>query len=289
MNHTKTLALLLLTVSSLLTLSNIAIANPTLKQAWLIEGFDSPESVIAASDDRLFVSNVNGEGRDKDGNGYISIISSDGKLLQKEWLTGLNAPKGMALEGNNLYVSDIDELVVIDVENASITKRTPVAGAQFLNDVSISDVGVLISDSATQQIFVYKDDKVTSWLKDDRLNGVNGLLPTKNGTLVTAMSKGDLLLVSNEDDANKKLTIKEVATGMINADGIAELASGDYIISSWPGQIYFVYQNGDVKELLNTEKESIYMNDLTLHNNTIIVPNWQPGTVSAYSIEQSEK
>lgn len=259
--------------------TSVATANPNLEETWVLTGFDSPESVIQSdSDNSLFVSNVNGEGNAKDGNGYISLISREGKVLNKNWVTGLNAPKGMAIKSGKLYVSDIDELVVIDIETQRIDQRVSIEGAKFLNDVAAIDDGILVSDSATQQIFIFQNGEAQSWLKDERLDGVNGLLANKQAVLVSTMSEGELLEVSLKDKS-----IRRIAANMKNADGIGKLTSGDYIVSSWPGQLYFVSTSGDVAELLNTEDKEILMNDLFLSDNLLVVPNWKPGTVRAYN------
>lgn len=80
----------------------------------------TPESAYYAVDYNLvFVSSIDGEGSKKDGKGHISILSSAGKILNENWITGLNAPKGMRSLNGKLWVSDIDELVEIDMNKVS--------------------------------------------------------------------------------------------------------------------------------------------------------------------------
>ena len=58
----------------------------------------TPESVFFnAAGKFLYVSNINGQAADKDGNGSIGKVSLDGKIIAVEWAKGLNAPKGMGL------------------------------------------------------------------------------------------------------------------------------------------------------------------------------------------------
>ena len=73
------------------------VAEISLSEGWVLSGFNEPESIIPDGSGGYFVSNVNGQGRDKDGNGYISRISSDGKMVERHWADDLDAPKGMAL------------------------------------------------------------------------------------------------------------------------------------------------------------------------------------------------
>jgi hypothetical protein len=83
---------------------------------WTIAGLAQPESVALGADGRtLYIANVGGEGDAHDGDGYISRATTGGKLVQKAWITGLDAPKGAAVSGDKLYVSDIDKLVEIDI------------------------------------------------------------------------------------------------------------------------------------------------------------------------------
>jgi len=91
--------------------------NLILIPAWQAQtGFQQPESVVYDSQrDLLFVSNINGEPNEADGNSYISQLSADGKPIEQHWLTSLNASKGLAIVGDTLYVADINQLIVIDI------------------------------------------------------------------------------------------------------------------------------------------------------------------------------
>ena len=59
----------------------------------------------------IYVANIEGDPVGKDGKGSISIIGKDGTITNQNWVTGLNAPKGMGITNGMLYVTDIDELV----------------------------------------------------------------------------------------------------------------------------------------------------------------------------------
>ena len=87
--------------------------RPTLTPLWDLKGdFAAPESAYYdAASNSVFVSSINGQILEKDGNGYISRLSPDGKMVSAKWVTGLNAPKGLRSAGNTLWVSDIDEIV----------------------------------------------------------------------------------------------------------------------------------------------------------------------------------
>src|SRR5919202_3305794 len=118
----------------------------------------NPESVAYASKQNvLFVSNVNGKPDQKDQNGFISkVSSSNGSIIELNWLTGLNAPKGIAIsnDGSKLYVSDITDLVEIDIASGRIIKRFNAPGSSFLNDVVSDNQGnIYVSDTITNTVY----------------------------------------------------------------------------------------------------------------------------------------
>ncbi len=85
-------------------------------------GFATPESVeYYAAEDVYLVTNINGSPLEADGNGFISKLSPDGKFIDLKWIDGtkqgirLNAPKGAAINGNILYVADLDEVQLFEL------------------------------------------------------------------------------------------------------------------------------------------------------------------------------
>lgn len=256
---------------------------PELKLLWTLKELESPESVLLSQDSSfLYVSNVNGGGGDKDGNGYITRVSLTGELLERSWVNGLNAPKGLGLKDGLLYVSDIDQVVVIDTATASIKNRIEVSGSDFLNDITIdSDGTVLISDSGNSTIYRLNDNQQAEvLLNHDSFGGINGLQPHNGQLLITTMSNGELLSMNPTTQE-----IKVIAGNMENADGITPVAGGGYIVSSWPGQLFYVSGEGETTELLNTTEDEIYMNDFMLLGDILLIPNWQPGSLSAYQLK----
>lgn len=252
-------------------------ALPELTQVWIASGFQAPEGV-AVDGDVLFISNVAGEGGAKDGEGWISRLSLDGDILEEKWVEGLNAPKGLGIRDGKLFVSDYDAYHVIDIASGEIENTYPVDGAGFLNDIAVWQGGVYLSDSGSARIFQIDVNGYKEWLADERLGGVNGLWPDGDRLLIATMSSGSLLETRGARD------LTEIATGMENADGIAVLDDGSYLVSSWPGQIWHVSTDGETRELHNTVDVPVYQNDLTRVGDLIIVPNWQPGSVTAWRL-----
>lgn len=154
--------------------------GPTLQPLWTLMGdFASPESAYYhAGSNSIFVSSINGQILEKDGNGYISRISPDGKIVSAKWVTGLNAPKGIRSVGNTLWVTDIDEVVSIDIATAKILARVKVDGAQFLNDLATAPDGtVFASDSNLARIYAVKEGKSSVFVEGvEQVDVPNGLL-----------------------------------------------------------------------------------------------------------------
>jgi len=154
--------------------------GPALQPVWNLTGdFAAPESAYYdAGSNAVFVSSINGQILEKDGNGYISRLSPDGKVVSAKWVTGLNAPKGMRSVGGMLWVSDIDEVVAIDIASARITSRVKVEGSAFLNDLATAPDGtVYVSDSAQSRIYMVKDGKSSVFVEGgDVVEQPNGLL-----------------------------------------------------------------------------------------------------------------
>ncbi|WP_421789911.1 SMP-30/gluconolactonase/LRE family protein [Hyphobacterium sp.] len=256
------------------------IARVELVEAWRLDGFSSPESVLLdPATGLLFVSNVNGEGGFRDGNGFISRITLDGEIETLEWATGLDAPKGMALVGDRLYVTDIAQIVCIDRTTGEITDRWPAPGAGFLNDaVAGPDGRVYVSDSRTARIYVLEDGMVHVWAEHDTLSAINGLWIEEDRMLTVTM-EGVFASLSLSDQS-----LTPLGTGLGSADALVSDGQGAYLASEWPGQIYHLRGDGSFDVLADTRDQDIYMNDFIRVDDMLIVPHWSPGAVSAWQI-----
>ncbi|MEH6412236.1 MAG: hypothetical protein V7741_17050, partial [Hyphomonas sp.] len=209
------------------------LAVPTLDPLWVVEGFQGPEGAAMAADGSYYISNVFGDSGAKDGNGYISKLSTGGVIVERYWSAKLDAPKGMAILDGTLYVTDIDRVVMIDAETGSRKGQIPIEGALFLNDATVWNGQVFVSDSGSARIHVLDGETASVWMEDEVLTGVNGLLGDADRMLVSTMTAGDLLSV----DADRNVT--RIATGMEDGDGIGLVPGGGYLVSSWPGQIHY--------------------------------------------------
>jgi hypothetical protein len=111
-------------------------------------GFKQPSCVLHdAALDVYLVSNVNGEPGARDGNGFISRVGPEGELLELSWIQGgaagvaLDAPRGLAIIGDKLYVADIDTVRVFERTTGRPTGKVSLPPAAFVSDVAASPAG----------------------------------------------------------------------------------------------------------------------------------------------------
>src|SRR3954471_10395852 len=110
---------------------------PVVKAGWTVQDMRTPESVyLDEGSGYLYVSQIDGMPGEKDGKGRISKLGLDGTVITADWVTGLNAPKGLRSYGGTLWCADIDEVLGIDISSGKITSRVKIDGAKFLNDVA---------------------------------------------------------------------------------------------------------------------------------------------------------
>ena len=122
-----------------LTAAGAAAGETRLEPIWTLKGLSAPESVAVSADGSfLYVSNVNGEADAADGNGFISRVSVDGKMLEEKWAMGLDGPKGLVLKGARLFVTDITRVVELDAATGKRVAAHDVPGAKFLNDAALA-------------------------------------------------------------------------------------------------------------------------------------------------------
>lgn len=261
---------------------NLWAQEPKVIKLWETDGvLKVPESVLYYKKGRtLYVSNIDGKPDEKDSKGSISKVSLDGKRVNNDWVTGLSAPKGMAIYKNTLYTADVNEVVAIDLKTAAIKQRIPVGGAIFLNDLTVDKKGGLyVSDSQTGKVHRIQDGVVSAYLNN--IIGPNGLLAVKNDLYLLA--SGVLWKVSGD----KKMV--KIAEGMDSStDGIMLTKNGDFIVSSWAGIVYYVRADGTKYQLLDARSQKLNTADIGFDpkTNIVYVPIFYGNKVVAYQLRR---
>ena len=263
------------------SLVSINAQKATVQKLWATDTIlKVPESVLVDDKENcLWVSNIDGAANGKDGKGSISKLSKTGTPINLDWITGLNAPKGMAKYKQELYVADLTELVVIDIKKGVIKNKIKVEGSVFLNDVTVNKNGaVFVSDSRTGKVHRYENNMVT--IEVENLQGPNGLLSIDDQLLI--LDRGSLLSVTPGG------TISKIMDGMDpSTDGIEKVAPNQYIVSCWNGIVYFVEAGSQKITLFDTRSEKINSADIgyDAKNKIIYVPTFLKNSVVAYQLQ----
>jgi hypothetical protein len=265
---------------AILTSLNVT-AQKSIEKIWQTsEEVPVPESVLYDSKGKfLYVAQIIGSGNEKDGVGAIGKLNLDGTVQNLNWVTGLNAPKGMGLYKDKLYVADLTEVVVIDVKKAAVINRIEIPETVFLNDVTVDDKGIVyVSDTRKNLVFKIENDKPQLFLEN--VTSANGL---------KAIGK-DLYILAGKElwkvDSKKNKTV--IAKGFEQGgDGLEPVGNGDFIVSCWPGLIYYVYADGKFDKMLDTQAEKINTADIgyDAKNKIIYVPTFLKNGVMAYQLK----
>lgn len=265
----------------LLTVLFINCYGQKLTEIWRTDTIlKSPESALYdPATKTIFVSNINGNSGDKDGNGFITQLNPDGSVKQLHWVKGLNAPKGMAVINGKLYVADIDQLIQINIKKAIIEKRYVAPGAVFLNDVVAGKKGsVFVSDSRINKIYLLKKRKFSKWLEDEHFEKLNGLF-VENGFLYIGSKVIHRVNIKNKET----IVIQEDCGGI---DGLEKDTKGNFIFSNWAGRIYYLQEKKAVK-MLDLTQEKINTADISFARdvNLLLVPTFLDNRVIAYRLD----
>ncbi|MGQ0502308.1 MAG: hypothetical protein ACT4P0_06835 [Panacagrimonas sp.] len=254
--------------------SGAAIAGesaPAVAPAWVVKGLSTPESALyVPAENAIFVSSINGAPLTKDGNGFISRIDASGKLVKLDWVTGLDAPKGLGYAQGHLYVTDIDQLVEIDVKTAQVVKRYKAPGAVGLNDVAVEPrsnfkgqvARVYVSDFGNNSIWYLGDGNFAELVHDPALEFPNGLLVEGENLIIGSWGVADENFMTKVPGRIKTMQLDEEgiadrfsALPLANIDGLQADGRKGYFVSDWmAGKILHVAADGTVKTWLQLEQ-----------------------------------
>ena len=268
----------ILTIALIFLLASAEAQQHQLQKLWETDTIVAiPESVLYTKDG-MFVSLIDGAPWEADGKGGIAKIGTDGKNYNGTWIAGLHAPKGLGIYGNNLYAADMGDVVVVDISKGAIAKRIAVPGANGLNDITVSDKGVVyVSDSRTGKVWKIENDNPQLFM--DSVRGVNGLKAVGDNLLVAA---GRSFI-----SVNPQKQVTKIAELPMGLDGIEPIGNGDYLTTAWNGFVYYVYADGRIETLLDATKDKKNTADLGYDpvKKILYVPTFNAKTVVAYQLK----
>lgn len=211
----------------------------------------TPESVLHDSaQDVYFISNVNGALLTQDGNGFISRVDPKTMQVNLKWIESgqrgvrLDAPKGMAILGDTLYVSDVTAVRKFDRRTGAPTGAIALRGATLINDIATDGKSLYVSDTGlipgpgttfirtgTDAIWKITGDSPERFASSPELLRHPNGLDFHNGTLrVVTFGPGELYELRD----GKKKVVATLPRGLL--DGLVHLADGTPVISSWLGE-----------------------------------------------------
>jgi sugar lactone lactonase YvrE len=222
-----------------------------------IDGFQTPESVLWDQESDVYlISNINGTPFDKDDNGFIARVSPgpDAAIAEPAWIDGknekvtLNAPKGMALVGDLLYVADIDTVRMFDRKTGEPKGEVAIKGATFLNDVAAGADSIYVTDTAldkdfkpaaSQGVWEIRGGKAKQVAKGADLGGPNGVLVQGDEVWVVTFGSGEIYKLGK---GGKREAVEKLPKGQL--DGIVAGADGRLFVTSWEGSAVMSGQPG---------------------------------------------
>jgi sugar lactone lactonase YvrE len=219
-------------------------------QTFSISDLETPESFQYDSEsEKYFISNIVGAPDAKDGNGYISRLSKDGKMDIKQFIVGLNAPKGITFLKSALYVTDIDTVKGYDPRTGKelFSQDLSSYGARFLNDIVAYKDFLYVSDTKADTIFklIPSEKKVEVFCS--KIIKPNGLAINLARDTLTVVSWGkqDILELAHNGQIVHKIPVN-----LEHLDGAVYDKAGNLYVSHFTqGIIYKIATDGNVSKV----------------------------------------
>jgi hypothetical protein len=224
-------------------------------QAWTIEGFSTPESMVwDERSDLYLVSNINGGAFDRDDNGFISRVSPppDPRIVDVAWIDGarrdvtLHGPKALALAGDYLYVVDVNAVRRFDRSTGLPRGEVTIPGS-FVNDVLAVGDTLYVSVTGLDHdlvirgepaIWAVNGDVARKLVAGEMLGGPNGLAERDGAVSVVSFGSGELYQL----DGGGRTRGEKLPQGTL--DGLVALPDGRFAVSSWEAAGVLVGRDG---------------------------------------------
>jgi hypothetical protein len=280
-------------VACLLIVSAGACKAPHTAAEWELRGLDRPESVTYDSKrNRFLVSSIGGGADAEDRNGFISAVSADGGSPQLRLFTtasiaaALNAPRGLVIVDDVLYVADLRRVIGIDLNTGRKVFELMVPGAQMLSDISPGDGGLLyVSDVKANALFRIapvqkRADRVGS---SGDLREPRALLDGDAGSMWIAGARGAVLHRTREG----ALSVFSSSPDFKELSGIHRLPTGSLLVAdAGGGTVYELTPQGVPRVIARGLAGPA---DFVLQGDLLLVPESEGNRLSALRLSRLER
>ena len=260
-------------------------------------GFAAPESVLHDSvADVYLVSNINGGGRDRDDNGFISRVSPGGELLELKWIDGadenvrLSAPKGSAIIGDSLFVADLDTIRIFDRHTGAPIGAIGIPNAVALNDLAVDVLGALwvsdMGDGTPETAARTGLHRIApgggSMLigRGTDIEGPNGIAALDSAVAVASYRGNTIRIASGKGMGGTIATL-----GGSRLDGVVALADGSLLVSSWDAMAIFRVASDGATSVLIDNLQSPADIAYDARRNRLLVPSFEGNWLRIYPLE----
>jgi len=260
--------------------AQVPFQSSKLIKVWEVNsGLDVPESAFYNPfDSIIYVSNIVGTFNEKDGIGYISKINLQGQMIQKEWVSGLNGPKGMYFTKSRLFITDEDRVLEIEVPSGKILKEYKNSLSKDLNDVTVASNGkVYVTDSGSDCLFIVGKDSLEVFIQSKQVEGMNGIY--SEGHLLFLGSDGKLLSI---DTQTKSISVLASNVGYL--DGLLKIGKDTFVTSNWGGTILMIVIGKKPKKLLESKTHAADLEYIPSEH-LLIVPTFTENKLVAYKLK----
>jgi sugar lactone lactonase YvrE len=238
--------------------------------------YDAARSVI-------YISNIGETPKDnpRNGDGHVSILGLDGKLIEKHYITGLNDPKGMDISGDTLWVNDRDAIVEWDLQKNALIKRYELDNIVYLNDIGVGPDGAVYSNDADgHKVLTLQDGQWEVFWDNTEKQRPNGIWVEADRILL-AMNWSHQLIAMDRETKEQTLLLDEIGAG----DGIEALGNGDYLVTDFHGRVFYLSPEGKGSVIMDSREHQLTADlDYIKEQNLVIIPRHKNNSVAAYRL-----
>ncbi len=242
-------------------------------------GFRHPESAYY-NGRYIFVSNIGSSPVSKNKDGFITKLDKYGNILEYKFLDKLQAPKGIWLYDNKLYISDLDRVCVANIYTKKM-QCIKVKGSKFLNDIVCLQKKVYVTDTVTNDIYVLYKNKVSLFFHKNNFSP-NGIAFSKrlNALVVVSFNRPVVNIISLSGKLIKSVYLK----GFNGFDGLIINGSDVYISDYKSGKILKTNLNFKTVRVIKDFKTPAA--DIFVKNGKLIAPLLEDNKLYIGDMEQ---